>query len=118
MTKQTIVITGATGWLGQETLGAISHRFGQLGEIELALFASSDKEITFQTRKYSVKSLDSISETNANPIDGVIHLAFLTRDKATRMSREEYVLRNLKISSSVASFIRFSKPKWVVNVSS
>ena len=113
-----IVITGATGWLGRESIAVLEGQNEDYRNSDLILFASKQTEFEVSGVNRSVKPLVKLAEENLSGIDGVIHLAFLTRDKTRDIKHEEYLAKNLAISSSVASFVRRAKPKWVVTVSS
>ena len=113
-----ILITGATGWLGQETLDLISRKPDLVSYSELILLASKNKSIELAGKSFEAKTLKSTLNFQVGEIVGVIHLAFLTRDKAKLMPTSEYVNSNKQISSQVSSLIRTFKPSWVVTVSS
>ena len=113
-----ILITGATGWLGQETIDLISRNPKLVSNLELVLLASKDRSIELAGREFQVKTLKSALDFQVGEIVGVIHLAFLTRDKAKVMPTSEYVDSNQQITSQVSNLIRTCKPSWVVTVSS
>ncbi len=113
-----ILLTGATGWLGQETIDLISENPDLVAGAELVLFASRSGNIELVGKSFEVKSLDSIVDYQAGEVAGVVHLAFLTRDKVKKMSTKDYIYSNHQISSQVSNLIRKTKPRWVVTVSS
>lgn len=113
-----IVITGATGWLGRQTLDILEQTTGDLFGSDLFLYSSKQIEIKNSTVTKIVRPLRELVDESPTNIDGVIHLAFLTRDKSRAIKHEEYLANNLAITSTVASFIRNARPKWVVSVSS
>ena len=113
-----IVVTGATGWLGRETLDILEQTPGKSINSELILYASRQNEIKNSRFTKSVMPLEDLVDQNLVNVDGVIHLAFLTRDKSRIIKHEDYLVSNLAITSTVATFIRNVKPKWVATVSS
>ncbi len=113
-----IVVTGATGWLGRETLDILEQTTGKSIKSELFLYASRQTELENSKFTKSVMSLEDLVDQNLVNVDGVIHLAFLTRDKSRILKHEDYLASNLAITSTVATFIRNVKPKWVATVSS
>ena len=113
-----ILITGATGWLGQETIDLISRKPELVSHSNLILLASKNRTIELAGKSFEAKTLKSTLDFQVGEFFGVIHLAFLTRDKAKLMSTTEYVDSNKQISLQVSNLIRTCKPSWVVTVSS
>ena len=108
-----IAISGASGWLGREAIkvldGVASH--------ELALFTSNGRELLFGNDEKRL-SRNFLSSKPPLSLDGLIHLAFLTRDKIEIVGSQEFIATNLNLISKACEFIETSKPKWVVIVSS
>ena len=113
-----ILLTGANGWLGTEYL-----------ENELAEHGSS----VLQRRVVCIGSREgtkTLSDGTVLPIHkfetvpkqksvlGIIHLAFLTRDKVATKGLPEYTFQNTAITSAVLNLIKTTQPKWVGTVSS
>jgi nucleoside-diphosphate-sugar epimerase len=61
---------------------------------------------------------DFLNLSPSAEIDGIIHLAFLTRDKVDSLTFEKYVKMNNIITSKAVDLIKTVRPKWIVNVSS
>lgn len=107
-----IVITGASGWLGKETISVLSST-----DFELKLFASEKKSINLlENGKVDASSLDSVNSIGS--CEGFIHLAHLTRDKVSKLGQQNFIYENLLLTSKAAQIIHSTKPKWVVLVSS
>jgi nucleoside-diphosphate-sugar epimerase len=107
-----IVITGASGWLGKETISVLSNT-----DFELKLFASEKKNINLlENGNVEANSLDSVNVIGN--CEGFIHLAHLTKDKVSKLGQQNFIYENLLLTSKAAQIIHSSKPKWVVLVSS
>lgn len=107
-------ISGATGWLGLETIEKVS----QIQDVEnLNLYSSNGRSIS-RSPGSILETKGFISAVPPKSLDGFVHLAFLTRDKISLFGYTEYVARNISLISKACAIIEASKPKWVVLVSS
>jgi len=107
-----IIITGASGWLGKETISILNN-----ANYELQLFASKKKIINLlENVNFEASSLDEV-DLNENS-EGFIHLAHLTKEKIPNLGAQEFINENLLLTSKAAQIIQKTKPKWVVLVSS
>ena len=107
-----IIITGASGWLGKETISILNN-----ANCELQLFASKKKIINLlENVNFEANSLDEV-DLNEN-CEGFIHLAHLTKEKIPNLGAQEFINENLLLTSKAAQIIQKTKPKWVVLVSS
>ena len=109
-----IAISGATGWLGLETLEKVlqSHKVNNL-----TLYSSDGREIS-RSSGSSLKTKSFLSAVPNDSLDGFVHLAFLTRDKVSSVGYSEYVAKNISLISKACAVLESSRPKWVVLVSS
>lgn len=112
--KSAIAISGASGWLGKQTIGvmdSITSRDSQM------LFTSNGREILL--RNLGKRETKGFLESQPpESLEGFVHLAFLTRDKVESLGSKEFVATNLSLISKACEFIETSKPKWIVIVSS
>lgn len=111
----TILLSGATGWLGKAFLRRCERDAFEFGTNEIVGLSNRPKTIS-TTTKIGVKNF--WSELRDVEVDGFIHLAFLTRDKVANMPWREYVETNRRITSRAVDLILQSKPNWVAVVSS
>jgi len=110
-----ILITGASGWLGKSSISYLLHRGCSLSQ--LSLVASEDKYFNVgNLHKAEAKNFSKFEATGK--IEGLIHLAFLTREKSAVMDLATYSSINQEITQRVVNTIRHTKPDWVVTVSS
>ena len=113
-----VLISGATGWLGRETIRkVVSGSFKEIDSSNLILQSSKNRLVDFGNGyKFPVQEFNGRLEEQE--IMGFVHLAFLTREKVAEYGFENYAIRNLQLISSACQVIRRMKPKWVVLVSS
>lgn len=111
-------ITGASGWLGQETIYYLlkddKYRLS-----DFQLFSSQDRFLNFgDYGSIQSKNLFSASAQDVETTECFIHLAFLTRDKVNVLGAQKLFEINSQITDFVAKLIRHANPKRVINVSS
>ena len=110
-----VLVSGASGWLGQAFIRIVHDKETPIDLNQIVgLTSIPNKKDPTQLIQYE----DFYGHGLPNPIEGFVHLAFLTRDKVQLMSPEEYILSNRKIIDRAAEIIRLTKPKWVALVSS
>lgn len=112
--KNPIAISGASGWLGNQTLEVIEKSASAESPL---LYTSNGREIVLRGigKRKTQGFLESQSPTS---LEGFIHLAFLTRDKVESIGPKDFISTNLSLISKACQIIESSKPKWVVTVSS
>lgn len=110
-----ILVTGATGWLGKSSISFLLNKKYAIKNIIAA--ASTEKILTLDELT-TIPVENFLNLETSEEIDGIIHLAFLTREKVSVTSIENYVETNRKITNKVVDLIKDLKPNWVVNVSS
>ena len=116
-----VLITGATGWLGRETVArVIEGKFESIAKTDLLLASSNGRDLELDSLGvYPTVALENLSHREStNSIEGLVHLAFITKDKTTQYSFSEYVAKNIELISAACEIIERDKPKWVVVVSS
>ena len=113
-----IAITGASGWLGKATLQYLTSELGMVPERDIACFASTKKTISLpgglDVNCMPLEEIRSVS----NSIQGIFHLAFLTRDYSKSMKLQEYIETNRRITTEISEWIEDRKPEWIISVSS
>ena len=116
-----VLITGATGWLGRETFArVIEGKFEGITQSDLLLASSNGRDLELDSLGvYPTVALENLSHREStNSLEGLVHLAFITKDKTTQYSFSEYVAKNIELISAACEIIERDKPKWVVVVSS
>jgi UDP-glucuronate decarboxylase len=105
--QRRLVLTGASGWFGRTALWEYEQRHGpEALRRDVVACASAAKAIDFGSahgplQAVSLDALDSIDEAA-----GLIHLAFLTRDRVEILGVDGYIEANRAITARVADFIR------------
>ena len=116
-----VLITGATGWLGRETVARVLEgKLGGISKNDLLLASSNGRDLELDSLGvFATVPLSEMSHTKSTEvIDGLVHLAFITKDKTAEYSLSDYVAKNIELISAACKIIEREKPKWVVVVSS
>lgn len=111
-----ILITGASGWLGRNSIKYFLRQ--GLNLEDLILIGSNRRQILLDN-EISVKIhtfQDFPRLLGDNKLEGVVHLAYLTRDFA-KNGVNEYIHQNSLISDEIVKIFEF-KPLWFTYVSS
>ena len=119
MSDKKFIITGATGWFGKTAIYEYWKQFG-LDSLKknISAYSSSRKELKFDEFDFTIKTkpLEEI-ENEKNPL-GIIHTAFLTKDKIYKIGLQEYINTNRKIMNLVSAFLSKNKSCPVIYISS
>ncbi|MEB3199262.1 MAG: NAD-dependent epimerase/dehydratase family protein [Synechococcaceae cyanobacterium] len=102
-----LLLTGASGWFGRTALAVLERRLGpEALRQHLIAYASSAREVDFGSPlgPLLVRPLEEIVE--APRPAGLLHLAFLTRDRLAEVGLETYVRSNRSITARVAALLR------------
>ena len=116
-----VLVTGATGWLGRETVARVLEgKFEGITQSDLLLASSNGRDLELDSLGvYPTVALENLNHREStNSLEGLAHLAFITKDKTTQYSFSEYVAKNIELISAACEIIERDKPKWVVVVSS
>jgi nucleoside-diphosphate-sugar epimerase len=111
--KETVVVTGASGWLGKSAVSVLANEFNTYRVIALSRSYSinkSNKDITYM-------SYDEFANDNSEII-GLVHTAFMTKNYIEVIGPLEYINQNTKIHDWLMNFIKLKNPNWTVAVSS
>lgn len=101
MGRERVIVTGAGGWLGLATLEMLYALLGEAIHDRVICFGSAARtlhlrgELTLEQRP-----LDALSDLTPEP-SLLLHLAFLTQEKAKSLSPEAYAAANWGISLAV-----------------
>lgn len=98
---QRIVVVGAGGWLGLATLEALHQLLGDRFAGRVVAFGSNDRVLALRGGlRVQQSALVRLADLPPAPTL-VLHLAFLTQEKAKIMSEATYVAANAALSKSV-----------------
>jgi nucleoside-diphosphate-sugar epimerase len=96
-----VIVTGAGGWLGLATLEMLHGLLGKAFHRRVACFGARERTLTLRGGVEIAQSpLDGLSALGSEP-SILLHLAFLTQEKAKTMSPEAYAAANWGISLKV-----------------
>ncbi len=96
-----VVVVGAGGWLGLATLELLHGLFGDGLHEKVACFGSLARTLELRGGvALEQRPLSSLADLPPSPTL-VLHLAFLTQEKAKAMSEADYVAANRGISGAV-----------------
>ncbi len=113
MEKETVVVTGASGWLGKSAISVLSGEFKNYRVIALSRKNSTYKS----TQNIIYMTYDDFLSDN-NKITGLVHTAFITKNYIKEIGPLEYVSQNNKIHEWLTDFIKLKNPYWTVAISS
>lgn len=95
-----ILITGASGWLGLETLCLLNSTFPNFKSLSLTLAGSKKKTIQLHGKPLDVLPLNEI--TPSTSFDFIFHFAFATQDKLRTLGAAKYISINTEINEWVS----------------
>ena len=109
LSDRKFVLTGPSGWIGQAVL---SHLCATLGTLSgrVTAFASSERSMTLADgQAIHVRALDTLCPDD---VDGahVIHLAYLTKEKADALGERRFTDTNISIDDYVLAAMRDATP--------
>ena len=117
MNNPNFVITGGSGWLGRSVLRRTHAGNMPFNANDLIVAGTSSRLL--RLKDLPGTNVLSFSDLNEKmEIEGVVHLAFLTREKVARMSNDAYVRANRDITDRTVDLVKKWKPRWVATVSS
>jgi nucleoside-diphosphate-sugar epimerase len=113
-----ILITGATGWLGQASLQAIKKVMPEVNSEDLYLYASRERtHVVPSFGKIQVHGLKSNIFLPKN-IDLFIGLALKTRDYSFKIGEKEYLKSNMEIVARNLELVNATNPRDIILISS
>ena len=114
-----IVVTGATGWLGQTTLEMLVAAFGRDFGNRVIAIGSHEHVLTLSNGvRVQVIALEAARGAGVGESAILFHYAFLTKDKVPNHSAKDYSALNRKISETVRSWIEEGRIRGVMMPSS
>lgn len=96
-----IVITGASGWLGSATIELLHDALGEDIVGRLHCFGSGTRTLTFRDGlTIEQRPLGDIARLDRRP-SIVLHFAFLTKDRVSGMTADDYITANAALGRIV-----------------
>jgi nucleoside-diphosphate-sugar epimerase len=115
MKKQSVAISGASGWLGRQLMAIYSSNPNFKQENFIAITSKRQK---IQIGNKVVTTTNFQANEKYSTIDVYYDFGFLTREKISEIGPEKYFEANIQIIENSLSFISKWKPKKVVLSSS
>ena len=92
------VLTGASGWFGRTALWEYEQLHGPVAlRRDVLACASTAKQIDIGSPYGPITAVDLESLDSLGEASGLIHLAFLTRDRLAAYGVESYIKQNLSL---------------------
>ncbi len=94
-----MLITGASGWLGRETICYLTQLLEPRYFPKLVLSGKTTRTIDIHGAKYEITALNEL--TPDEKYDLIIHFAFVTQEKLKKVGTTEYISENLQLNERV-----------------
>jgi nucleoside-diphosphate-sugar epimerase len=102
-----LLLTGASGWFGRTALWEYEQAHGpEALRGDVRPFASKECMVDFDSPHGPVRAQPLSAITEVPHPRGLLHLAFLTRDKVAELGLRSYVETNRSITATVARLLR------------
>ena len=111
--KESVVVTGANGWLGKSAVSVLASEFSNYRVIALSRKIDHNKS----NNDLIYMSYDDFSKDDSE-ITGLIHTAFMTKNYIEEIGPIKYIDQNTKIHNWLMNFIKLKNPNWTVAISS
>ena len=100
------LLTGASGWFGRTALHVYEQAHGpEALRRQVIPFASRERWVDFGSPQGPVWARPLAAITEVPDPAGLLHLAFLTRDKPAELGLERYIASNRAITATVAQVL-------------
>jgi nucleoside-diphosphate-sugar epimerase len=112
-----VVLTGASGWIGSAMLAHLEARLGNVWRDHVTLFGSRAGMLASPVGDVPVRALTDLSGTDVRDAI-VIHLAYLTKEKADERGEEAFASVNRAIDTCVLDAVAHGVPRSIFVASS
>jgi len=102
MTIKNLLIYGASGWLGRQT---INYILKNNVDVNLVLVSSKDIDLRFSNMKYKSISYSDFQNLKNQNFDFFLNYGFLTQEKIGKMKKEDYLYATNEIINSYSNFM-------------
>jgi nucleoside-diphosphate-sugar epimerase len=105
-----VVLTGPSGWIGQAMIDALARAFGGRLEGRVVAFGSSPHSMRLASgERLEVRGLETITPDDVAGAH-VIHLAYLTKEKADQLGEANFAATNRAIDDALLGAIASAPP--------
>jgi len=113
------ILTGASGWFGRTALWEYEALHGpETLRSDVVACASSAKLIDFGSPHGPIQAVGLEALGQIHNAAGLIHLAFLTRDRVAEIGLERYIQSNRAITAGIAAFLQHNSSIPITTTSS
>ena len=106
-TRQRWLLTGAGGWFGRTALYEYEQRYGaQALHEDVVAFASKSRWVEFGSAHGPIQAWDLRDIQSFEAPTGLLHLAFLTRDRIGEVGLECYIKTNRALTAAVNAVLQ------------
>ena len=102
MTNKNLLIYGASGWLGRQT---INYILKNNVDVNLVLVSSKDIDLRFSNMKYKSISYSDFQKLKNQNFDFFFNYGFLTQEKNRKHEKEDYLYATNEIINSYSNFM-------------
>jgi len=102
MTNKNLLIYGASGWLGRQT---INYILKNNVDLNLVLVSSKDIDLRFSNMKYKSISYSDFQKLKNQHFDFFFNYGFLTQEKIGSMKKKHYLSATNEIINSYTNFM-------------
>lgn len=104
--KSSWIVTGASGWFGRTALYEYEQQFGpEALRSNVIPCSSTPRKIDICSSSGPVQSISIRELDQIEHAAGLIHFAFLTRERLRDVGLSQYIEQNRAITASIANFI-------------
>jgi UDP-glucuronate decarboxylase len=116
LANKRILVTGATGWLGRETISLLQGLMPRSLVTNVLLASSKDGTVLVNGQTLPTHNLFDIDASQK--FDIIIHLAFITQDRMLNIGKDAYRKINLQITDFVLKISETSEAQHIFLASS
>jgi nucleoside-diphosphate-sugar epimerase len=98
-----VLITGASGWLGRETICLLTKTIDDLEHSEIVFVASSEKLIKVHDSVIKIHALENLPKDSK--FDLILHFAFSTQGKRDILGAENYMNLNRELTRRIIDLV-------------
>ena len=117
--RSTIVVTGASGWFGRTALYEYEKQYGpEALRSNVIACASTPRQIDICSPYGPLNAVGIDDLEDVRDAAGLIHLAFLTRERVASVGLDQYIAENRSITTRIAIFIANNPGTPIITTSS
>ena len=98
-----ILITGASGWLGQETICLLANGIEGFESLNIVFAGNSEKIVKVHNSVIKINALENLPKDSR--FDLILHYAFSTQGKRDTLGAETYLTLNRALTSRVIDLV-------------